>query len=136
MGVGETRDHYDVLIEVYEAGDPDIQDSVDASTHQNLFALPLESDQFDDGPRDVIIHGSVGSTTLGGLTLLGLFVLNSGEPLQIGAAQQDMTRLSRLFLNNFPIKLFSVVDLAQCWADFLDKGTHVNLQLFASFWEC
>lgn len=67
--------NYDVLIEVFEAGDPAVRDAVDASTHQILFALPLESDRLDDGPRDVIIHGSVGSSTLGGLAILGLFVL-------------------------------------------------------------
>ncbi len=67
--------HYDVLIEVYEAGDPNLRDSVDASTHQNLFALPLESDRLDDGPRDVIIHGTVGSSTLAGLAVLTLFSL-------------------------------------------------------------
>lgn len=67
--------HYDLLIEVFVAGDPNVRDVVDASTHQNLFALPLESDRLDDGPRDVIIHGSVGSSTLGGLAILGFFAI-------------------------------------------------------------
>ncbi|MBX2884993.1 MAG: choice-of-anchor H family protein [Granulosicoccus sp.] len=68
-------DYYDLRIEIFEAGNADIRDSVDASTHRTLFALPLESDFLDDGPRDEVVHGTVGSATLGGLVMLSLFIL-------------------------------------------------------------
>jgi len=67
--------YYDILIDVYVAGDTEIRDTVDATTHRNLFALPLESDLLDDGPRQEIIRGSIGSTTLTGLLALCLIAL-------------------------------------------------------------
>lgn len=64
--------YYDIRIELFEHGDAVRWDMIDAASHRNLFALPLESDIQDDGPSDAIVHEHAGST---GLASLGLLVL-------------------------------------------------------------
>jgi hypothetical protein len=66
--------HYDVLIEVYEAGDAELRDSVSGAENRNLFAIPLESGLLDDGPTRQVVHASVGSwnpLALAVMTVLG-----------------------------------------------------------------
>ncbi|MET1254666.1 choice-of-anchor H family protein [Aliikangiella maris] len=40
-------DHYDVLIDLYEYGDPDFVDTVDADIFNSLYALPLEDNEHE-----------------------------------------------------------------------------------------
>lgn len=67
-------DYYDIRIELYETGDSQPWDTIDASTHSNLRGLPLESERYNDGPRDEHIHEYSGSVTwvLPTLLLFGL----------------------------------------------------------------
>ena len=66
--------NYDVLIDLYEDGYSDIVASFSANDSSNLYALPLESSNYDPdyNPLEISSHGHGGSSSL--LFLLAMFI--------------------------------------------------------------
>lgn len=68
--------YYDLKLDILDPYNDQLLDSVDASTHTTLFALPLESTSLDDGGiRDQVVHEHVGAAIT--LPLLALGFLTS-----------------------------------------------------------
>ncbi|MCL1057689.1 choice-of-anchor H family protein [Shewanella gelidimarina] len=74
LDVGFTPDHYDVLIDLYEVGYGDIVATVSSNDFDSLYALPLESTDWDN---DYIEADSdyAGSTSWWALLVISLVVL-------------------------------------------------------------
>jgi len=69
---GYSTDHYDVLIDLYEVGYSDIVTSISSNDSDALYALPIESAEYDEPYVEVVeVHGG----SLYWLTLLLLSVL-------------------------------------------------------------
>jgi hypothetical protein len=70
---GYIPDHYDVLIDLYEEGYNDIVATFSANDSNNLYALPLESSNYDpDHHQQSTSHGHGGSSSL--LSLLVIMI--------------------------------------------------------------
>jgi len=71
LAQGFTTNHYDVLIDLYEEGYPNIVASYSSDDSNSLYALPLESSDYDvvyvEYYEEVIIHG-------GGTSILVLII--------------------------------------------------------------
>ncbi len=71
---GYPSDHYDVLIDLYEPGYSDIVATISSYESNSLYALPLESREWDrDDGATVIVDagGSLSVLALVSLVLLG-----------------------------------------------------------------
>ncbi|XQW86109.1 choice-of-anchor H family protein [Thalassotalea piscium] len=67
---GYPTDEYDVLIDLYEVGYGDIVASYSSDDTNDLYALPLESSDYD--PEYIIVHDNGGSTSIPLLVILSL----------------------------------------------------------------
>ena len=68
-------DHYDVRIDLHDAYDDELLDSVDANSHSTLAGLPLEAATLDDGPRKAIIQEHAGGLNYLAVLLLGAIAM-------------------------------------------------------------
>jgi len=65
--------HYDVKIEIFISGNPQVQDALDARTHRSLQALPLEAEDYDDdysSTGNAVVHEYAGSVSLFSVLML------------------------------------------------------------------
>ncbi|MGL4936593.1 choice-of-anchor H family protein [Shewanella sp.] len=67
---GYATDHYDVLIDVYEVGGSVLVTSISADETDNLYALPLESRDRDNGNDVIIVDAGGALSVLGWLFLV------------------------------------------------------------------
>ncbi|WP_242620312.1 choice-of-anchor H family protein [Shewanella maritima] len=72
LASGYPTDHYDVLIDLYEVGYSDIVATISSEDVDSLYALPLESRDWDSGSSEVVI---VEEYSAGSLGAFGLFVM-------------------------------------------------------------
>ena len=72
LATGYPTDYYDVLIDVYEVGYSDIVATYSSDDTNNLYALPLESDNYDqiEYYEEIEVHG--GSNSVLFLILIGI----------------------------------------------------------------
>ncbi len=68
---GYAPDFYDVLIDVYEVGYSDVVATISADEVDSLYALPLESSDWDRGGEVIVVEGG-GALSFWGLLALGL----------------------------------------------------------------
>lgn len=71
LAQGYGTDHYDVLIDLYEVGYSDIVATISADDTNDLYALPLESANYDTEEVVIDVEGG-GSLGAGALALLAL----------------------------------------------------------------
>lgn len=72
LAQGYGTDHYDVLIDLYEVGYGDIVATISSDDTDGLYALPLESANYDREQEVVVEVESGGSMGAGALVLLAL----------------------------------------------------------------
>ncbi|NMH64715.1 choice-of-anchor H family protein [Shewanella salipaludis] len=75
---GYSPDHYDVLIDLYEVGFGDVVASISSYDTNELYALPLESSDWDLPPEESHSEGHAG----GALSFIGLSLLAGGAWLR------------------------------------------------------
>ena len=84
LAQGFNTNHYDVLIDLYEEGYPSIIASYSSDDSNSLYALPLESSDYDvvyiEYYREEVIHG--GSTSLFALLMVMLLLAFRQRPLR------------------------------------------------------
>ena len=84
LAQGFTTNHYDVLIDLYEEGYPDIVASYSSDDSNSLYALPLESSDYDvayvEYYQETTIHG--GSTSILALIMLIIIFMRFFENKQ------------------------------------------------------
>lgn len=69
---GYAANHYDILIDIYEVGYSDIVATYSSYDNNSLYALPLESADYDQVyVEEVIVHGGSNST----LVIMGLILI-------------------------------------------------------------
>jgi len=77
LNQGYPSDDYDVLIDLYEVGFEDVVATISSNDTNNLYALPLESSDYD--PDYVVVqstsHGHGGSSSILGLFMMMLVIL-------------------------------------------------------------
>ncbi|WP_394128988.1 choice-of-anchor H family protein [Shewanella maritima] len=75
LASGYPTDHYDVLIDLYEVGYSDIVATISSEDVDSLYALPLESSDWDIDAAEVIIVEEYSSGSLGVVATVGLFMI-------------------------------------------------------------
>lgn len=83
LATGYPSDYYDVLIDVYEVGYSDIVATYSSDDTNNLYALPLESNNYDvvEYYEEHHAHGGSSSTLLLSLIVLALALRHSSKIL-------------------------------------------------------